>query len=1200
MLLRKERGALSNIKLTPAQQDAVIARGGNVLVSAAAGSGKTAVLVQRIIEALTDEDKPVSIDRMLIVTFTRAATQEMRARIEQAINGLLKGDPYNSYLIRQKHLLYSARISTIDSFCTEFVRRYFYKLDIQRDFSIPDAGEENILINKALDNTLEFFYKQNDSEFLRLVSAVCSPGNDENLRKYILRIYSFLTAFPFPDSRMDEMLSLYEGGEKGFEATLYFEYIMKRARECLLYCMELNSSCYKYLEQDTVLEADKKEKIRAVLTDDFTTLNSINAEIMSGNWDGLYERLNAYKQKRFPVIRGVNDDRYKKLIKNTRNACKDEINGLKSIFISDIESINSETERIYPIIKALFNCVRSFICEFDALKTDKNLLTYSDIEQLTVRLLCDNKDGEISFSDIAREISEEFDLIMVDEFQDINDTQDLIFRAVSNGRDNLFVVGDVKQSIYGFRQAKPDIFIKYKNSYKPFDRDNPAYPARIILDKNFRSRKGVIEACNFVFSTLMSKEAGGIDYSDEEKLVCGAAYPESSPPNMELMLMDAGDINREEEEKKEAFEAERIADKIYKLMFEEKLRVSDGDTSRSLSFGDIAILLRSAKGGTRRAVTFANVLRQNGIPVISTEKNNFFEENEIKIMLNMLRIIDNPVQDIPLLSVMMSPLFGFTADDMARIRTDNRRMPVYNAVKLCAARDEKCRDFINFISKTRSLAATTSVDRLIGAVLRMTGFDSIVTAVGRAPSKNLYLLQEYARKYAGSGYRTLSSFINLIDKMSSGGTVISSADEPGTDNLNAVRIMSIHASKGLEFPVCFLCSSSTKFNLQDTSSDLLISNLGGVGIRYLDSIIKYDTIQRKAVSMMMADSQLCEEMRVLYVALTRARERLIISSVQQNPKSYLSGLESRITSYPLSPCIVKRSRSFSDWLFTAALIHPSCAELRSNIEPDFTNYDDNYRPWLVSIIKSAGESEPEIFSEPEYEPPAPPELNPEFVHKLRRRLSFVYKNKPLTTLPRKVSASGLSHKDNSVFDKLLKKPDFLTDKKPSGARRGTAFHSFMEHCDLARAGLNPKAEAQRLKNEGFLPDEDYELLDFNSINKFLNGALITRVINSGEYFREYTFTVRINASDYDPDIPEDFKDNKIIMQGAVDLAFVEDGEIVIADYKTDRVKEAGKLAQMYKKQLGLYKSALEETMNLKVKEMIIYSLYLNEEIEISV
>lgn len=1188
---------MSDLKLTPAQQDAVDARSGNVLVSAAAGSGKTAVLVQRIIKALTDKDNPVSIDRMLVVTFTRAATLEMRTRIEEAIDSLLKNDPYNKYLLTQKHLLYSAKISTIDSFCIEFVRRYFYKLGIQQDFSIPEEGEQNILINSAIDNTLEYFYQQNDKDFLNLVSSVCTHRGDDNLKKYILRIYYYLTALPFPEDYLDNILSFYDTGADGFAASPYFDYIMNYSRECLLYCLELVDTCQNYLSTDTILEADKIEKVRDVLLDDFKTLDNINAEIMSENWDGVFERLNNLKFKNFTRLTNIEDNIIEQ-IKSIRNTYKDEVKRLSSVFISDISEINSETDRIYPVIKALFACVKRFILEYDNLKEDKNFLTYSDIEHLTVKLLCDNSGDEISFSDISSEISAEFDLIMVDEFQDINDTQNLIFKAISNRRDNLFVVGDVKQSIYGFRQAKPEIFIDYKDSYTRYNRANPEYPAKIILDRNFRSRLGVIEACNFVFSTLMSRELGGIEYNDEEKLVCAATYPENNSPNMELMLIDTQGINKEEDEKKEAFEAARIAEKIQKLVLEEKLQVTDKEGKRDIEYGDIAILLRSAKGDTRRAVTFANTLGEYMIPVISEEKNNFFEENEIKVILNLLRVIDNPVQDIPLLSVLMSPMFGFTSDEMAEIRSAKRRVPLYLAVKEYGEQSEKCREFIAFISKMRSLAATISVDRLINVIFSETGFDAVYSALNNKPSKNLYLLREYAAKYAGSGYKTLTAFINFVDKMKENGTIINSGDEPGLDNLNAVRIMSVHASKGLEFPVCILASTSTQFNLQDTYSNLVIDSRGGVGLRYVDNLIKYDTVQRKAVSLMMADSQLSEEMRVLYVALTRARERLIITSAQQNPESYIAKLESKIPSYPISPYVLKRFNSFSDWLFTAALANPSCKGLRKFMEPDYTDFSEEYRPWSVSVVGVPSNEETDINSEPQQQEATTSKSNPEFISKFKARLSFEYKNKPLITLPQKVSASELSHKDNKIFNKLLRKPDFLDDKKTGGAQKGTAFHAFMEYCDFVKAQSDPQDEAERLVNNGFLQPEYYDLLNFNSIKEFLNSDLISRVLSSDEYFREYTFTVKINASDYDANITDEFKDYKIIMQGAVDLAFIEDGEVVIVDYKTDRVRDMEKLGAMYHKQVELYKTALEETMNLKVKEVIIYSVYNNKPIKI--
>ncbi len=1184
---------MNKVKWTQAQRDAISARGGDVLVSAAAGSGKTAVLVQRIIEAITDPVAPVSIDRMLIVTFTRAATFEMRQRLENALDELLRNDPYNKYLLNQKQLLYSASILTIDGFCSDFVKRYFYKLDIQRDFRVPDDGEKDILRGKALENTLGFFYSQSDSGFLDLVSAVCTLKSDDNLRKNIISLYNYTRAFPFPEVWLDEKLGYYDADGAPFTETPFYKYIMKFSEECLLYCLELCDNNFRYIELDTFLPEDKLDKIRDTIRDDHLSLDAVNSAVMERDWDRAYELLQSFKLKTFPRIVGAGDDRYKELILENRKTVKSEIEKAKALISCRLSDVRDQTDRMYRLVKALFDCVRRFESEYNAIKAEKNLLEFSDIEHLAIRLLCENKDGELVFSDISREISDGFDLIMVDEFQDINEAQSLLFRAISRDKGNLFVVGDVKQSIYGFRQAKPEIFIDYKNRYVRYDRENPAYPAKIILDKNFRSRLGITEACNFVFSTLMSPELGGLEYNDEERLVCGAEYRENGLPNMELTLIDGGEVNKEEDETKIELEARHVAERIWNLVYEEKMTVRDGDGERPVTFGDIAILLRSAKGDARRAVIFADALREYGIPVVSELKSNFFEQNEIKVVLNCLRIIDNPVQDIPLLSVMFSPMFGFNADELAEIRAEHRNMPLFNAIKLSSKANAKCAALIDFIDSSRSLAVTTTVDRLIGAVIRSTGFLSVTKAVSRSCADNLCLLQDYARRFSENGYKTLTAFVGYIDRLTERGTILNGSDSSSGEALNAVSVMSIHASKGLEFPVCFISSVSTQFNLADVRNDMVLDSIGGIGLRYREGLIKYDTIQRKAVSMMLRDSQISEEMRILYVALTRAKERLIITSTVPKPEEYIKKLEAKITSYPISPYVVRNAHSFSDWLFTCAVVNPS-TNLRKDIEPDFTNYKPTDKPWVVTIATRQSVEENERETRAVSEKPVVSAVDPRFMESFLKRVSFVYKNKPLETLPQKVSASELSHKDNNIFGKILRKPAFLDAKASSGAEAGTAFHTFMERCDLASARKDVLTEARGLREKGFLTERQFSLLDFDKLSAFLNGELIERILKSGKFAREYTFTVKINASDYDPEISKDFSDRKIIMQGAVDLVFEEDGELVVLDYKTDRVKEAQKLRELYQKQLDLYKKALEETTGKRVKETVLYSIYLNK------
>lgn len=1191
---------MANVDWTPAQRDAIKARGGSVLVSAAAGSGKTAVLVERIIQAITSRENPVSIDRMLIVTFTRAASAEMRTRIEKALDALLESDPYNPYLLNQKQLLYNAQISTIDGFCTSFVRQYFYKLNIQSDFRVGDDGELNTLRSKALDNTLEYFYQQNDKDFLSLVNAVCTYRNDNNLRDFITKTYDFLTSVPFMDSWLEKMLNLYN---IPFEDTPYCKYIYDYANECVDYCKELSETAFEYLEKDDILKPDDIEKLRTTLNDDLCIISEIDKQVKSRDWDDIYQAVENVGFNRFPTVSKGSDSAYKEIIKKIRADYMKEVKSLSDLFFVDRKTIGEQTAKLYPVINAFVNCVLKFRDEFIALKNAKNILDFSDIEMLTVELLCKKTDDGIELTDISEEISELFDCVMVDEFQDINEVQDLIFRAICRDRDNIFVVGDVKQSIYAFRQAKPDIFIGYKNKYNTYDSNSDNYPAKIILDRNFRSRKGVTDACNFVFSTLMSAQVGGIDYEGGEALEYGSDYPDKDRPAMEFMMVDTSDLDKEHNEDSLLREARAVAAKINNLICEEKVLITSKGELRPLEYGDIAILIRSPKSDLR-AVTFVNTLIEHLIPATSQEKNSFFDLSEIKVMLNMLRVIDNPLQDIPVLSVLMSPMFGFTADDMAEIRTENPGKSIYLAVKSYVSKNAKCKEFIEFVDRIRTLSVTTTVDKLIGVIMQTLSYDAVVMAIKNEQAKNLYLLQQYARDLAKNGYITLSSFISYMDRLRSRGEDLNSCDDSGAENTNTVKVMSIHASKGLEFPVCFVCCTSTKFNLTDINNALVIDADNGLGLRVKDKLFKYETVQRKALSLMMKDSFISEEMRVLYVAMTRAKERLIITASIEKIDDKIQSIETRLTSYPISPYVVKSFNSFADWILVCCLAHPSCDELRTNIGADISKYPDgSYIPWKVtrvtknSILDFKKEDNEGLLGT---KPAKSDVLKPgeEFVRTFNERINYIYPNSTLTTLPQKVSASELAHKDNRIFNKILRKPQFVSDKKTSGAEKGTAFHAFMERCDIKNAINDSKKEAERLYEAGFLTENQLELIDYKMLDNFLNSELVERVLKSEEYHREYRFTVKINATDYDSNIPAEFSESKIIMQGAVDLAFEENGEVVIVDYKTDRVKDISKLSEMYSKQVELYKKALEETMERRVKEIIIYSVHLGEQIKI--
>ncbi len=1201
---------MSSVKWTENQQNAITAQGGSVLVSAAAGSGKTAVLVQRIIDTITHKENPVSIDRMLIVTFTRAASQEMRTRIDEALNKLLKEDPYNSYLIRQKQLLYNARISTIDGFCTDFVRQYFYKLNIQKDFRIADEKELVLLRNKALDNTLDFFYNENSQDFIQLVNSVCTYRDDKNLRENILNIYRFLVTIPFMDSWIEKAVNIYNVEKTPVSTSPYIKNILNNIKESMSFSKSLIENAKTLIEKDTYLNEKHLDKFRQMFIADTKIVDTIYKYADQGDWDSIYN--SDFSFSRFPTIKNSSEDTIKETVSEIRKTYKSEINKAYDLVYRDIQDIENETIKLYPIIKALFNCVKKYHQEFSALKRDKNIADFSDIENFMIQLLCKETENKVEYTHTAKEISSMFDCIMVDEFQDINEVQNLLFKALSKDESNLFMVGDVKQSIYGFRQAKPEIFIDYKNKYNLYSKDDENYPAKIILDKNFRSRKGVLDACNFVFENIMSKDVGGIVYNDEEKLFCGAEYPKTDTPQMEVNLIDISDIDRENNETKDIIEAQQTGFRILYMLYKEKTTVTVKGETRPANFGDVAILLRTAKGEGKKAITFVNCLNSMGIPAVASEKNSFFDIFEIKIMLNLLRVVDNPIQDIPVLSVLMSPMFGFTADDMARIRAEYRNIPIYNGVLKDSKVNKKSADFIYFISKLRKISVTTTVDRLIGIILQLTSFDSVVMAINNNPAQNLSMLQEYARTFGANGYKNLSSFVSFIDKIQERGLDLDAGESSDNIDANVVKVMSIHSSKGLEFPICFICGTGTGFNTKDTSKDLVLESENGVGIRYKEDYLKFDTIQRKSAALTLNNTFISEEMRILYVAMTRAKERLIITTAQAKPYDYLVSVSNKITGNKITPYAVKNCKSMSDWIVACSLLHPSCEDLRNSINCQIDTKEDNtLTPWSFNIITRNSETEDiEIMGGETVDYNSVEEINNqeqtaeilsedvEFIDQVKAKINFKYINQALTTLPQKVSASDLAHRDNDVFSKVLRTPEFITEKSTKGTDRGTAFHSFMEHCDFAKARKDVVSEAKNLVSRGFLTEQQLELLDTEKISDFLSTKLFTRIINSKEYFREYKFTVKINGEEYDSNIDNSVKEQKIIMQGAVDLAFVEDNQLVIVDYKTDRVKDINILEHMYSKQLDLYKSAMEQCTELKVKEMYIYSFNLNETLKL--
>lgn len=1169
---------------TEQQYNAIYATDGSVLVSAAAGSGKTAVLVERVIKLITREENPIDVDRLLIVTFTRAAAAEMRQRLSSAINSLLENDPYNARLLRQKQLLYNASISTIDSFCGDLVREYFHTLDIARDFRIADEGELKVLRKTALDTTLEVFYKQHDEVFYSLINNISTKNSDEKVRKMVLKISDFLSTQPFPELWLDNMLDNYK--PQNISDTIWGKIVLEYSLSALEHAIILSENSIIIAKSDDKLF----ESVKPCLDDDILKLNDLLKIVSEENFDDAQLNFSKLKFSRLATPKGYGDNPLKESISANRKEIKDIVDKLKKYFYYDNSLFGSEIKLLQLYIGKLFDVVREYISEFDKLKAKKNILSFSDIELLTVKLLAEpNEDGYYKTIQ-ADEISARYDAVMVDEFQDVNDVQDLIFRCVSKDESNLFVVGDVKQSIYGFRQAKPEIFINRKNAYNRFNRDNPDYPATIILDKNFRSRSEVCDAVNFIFSRLMSKGSAQMDYDEDEMLVNGAIYPDSSDCDFEITLIERTSF---EDVEPAQVEAQYIANKIHKMMGEGFL-VSEGANQRKATFGDFAILLRSP---SKTASIYVNTLINNGIPAFSENKENFFDVQEVKIMLNLLRIIDNPTLDIPMLSVMCSPIYSFTPDELAQIRANSRYTNLYTSVVNFAQHSKKASDFVNELNRLRKFAYTCGIDELIGRVYEETSFVAITSAVKGTgnSSANLNILREYARNYETNGYKTLTDFISFIDRLVENGTSLP-ASTTGEGDLNGVRVLSIHASKGLEYPVCFIADSAHQFNKTDLKEDVLIDSHTGVGIMIKENDCKTDTFTRLAVGLDIAKNEVAEELRVLYVALTRAREKLIVVSSLKDVEKQLTRLYQKLSyDNTIDSYTVTKAKSISDWILLCALTHPSLNNVRRQLDPEAKNiFYNNESEWVLNIIDSldVDDTVPSVDAEEIINSTS--SYLTDYAELLKRNLSFEYVNAQTMFLPQNVSASHLTHNDKSYFDTILNKPLFIKSDSVTAVERGTAHHRFLQHCNFVSARENIGSEIERLKSDGVLTDAQAESIDIPRILKLLKSQLFDRIIKSSQILREEQFFVKLSPSLLFDEFKDIETDKNVVVQGAVDLAFLEDGQLVIVDYKTDRVKEIEKLAELYAKQLEIYRYAMEQSTEIKVKECIICSVHLDE------
>lgn len=1179
------------VKWTTDQQHAIECCKGSVLVSAAAGSGKTTVLVERVIRRLTDEDNPCSAEDLLIVTFTRAATAQMREKIGAAILKRLSEDPTDRHLRRQYMLLPFAKICTIDSFCNDLVRENFHALGISPDYSLLDNETAVIMKNDVCEAMLERAYEEDsDGSFSGLSDMMSSGSSDEDFAKLIIKMYDISTAYPFPDLWLDSLIEEYS--QPDINKSCWGGIIKKYVCDMLDYCVSSSRDMMTAMESDPIVA----DAYGAAVQSDINMYAELRKKV-NRDWDEALEAFNTVKYMGLGRVPKGYESETKNAVMTARKKLKDLLKKVPNIMcVSSGEHAEDVRLMRGPVTK-LIELVKQFGREYSAEKDKMNSADFSDILHRALNLFAvsDGSGGYIK-TDLARELSSHYVEILVDEYQDINEAQDMIFKAISADENNLFTVGDVKQSIYRFRQAMPEIFLRRRGTTHSFE--SGEYPLGITLGSNFRSRVGVTSCVNYIFRQLMSTEAGELEYDDSEALNAAAKYPERDTPDCELhVVTDKG--NRADTLEAQARYVARYIDRTVR---EGKTLVTKGGALRPASYGDFCILLRTAKNVSS---VYANALSERGIPAFSPETGGFFEAAEISFILSLLRVLDNPVQDIPLAAVMLSPLFGFSAGELADIRASAKERleageaePLYRSVAASADEgDKKAAAFLKKIESLRRLSLTLSAGELVRRVCEETGFDAIVGAMpdGERRRLNVGLLCDYAEKYEAAGNLGLSGFIRFIDKVARTSGDLATAARP-SENADIVRIMTVHQSKGLEFPICILADMQHAFNERDNTESVLISSSVGLGMkrRTEDGISVYDTASRRAAVITSERMGRSEEMRVLYVALTRAKENLIMVTSVPNPEKGLAkvavecGIGERA-----NPFAVLRMNNFSDLVLMALMRHPAADELRklSGVDvPIFLPEKDRFK---LKVVVSDSES---FMTESANEQKIA--AKPVFFDEVCERLDYSDPRSVLSSVPAKRAASDGSERGINREYFASSRPAFMSSGGLTPAQRGTATHKFMQFSDYAAARADIESELARLVDVGFLSEEEGKAVNVSAAKRFFMSSLAERIFASDNVMREKKFAALFPAKFFYSELTGEAAEEKIVVQGIADCVFVEDGKLVIVDYKTDTGVDAEALLDRYSAQLGIYREALSQALGMPIKETLLYSFFMNSTVKV--
>lgn len=1271
------------MKFTPEQQRVIELHNSNILVSAAAGSGKTAVLVERIIRMICDGEHPADIDRLLIVTFTNAAAAEMRERIAAGITARLEADPGNEHIQKQSALLHNAQITTIDSFSLFLIRNHFNEIGLDPDFRVADEGEIKLLQQEVLAQLLEDAYAgqfvpEAPEQFHACVEYFCPGGRESVLEQHILNLSRYAGSFPWPEEWLEERKNDYAAGD--MEALVhsdYGQYLTERVNRTVEGCLE------KLQEVKRLCELPDGPYMYGELTD--AEIEQLERLTSCKDLEEQAAKVPAVTFARLPSKKDDSVDPAKReLAKAIRNSVKDTLSDLsESYFKTPLELAVEQGKACREPLRMLLDLVLEFDRRLLAAKQERHLIDFSDMEHYALQILLKREKVEESGgtgtdrtetkyrivpSDVAMEYRQYFQEILIDEYQDSNLVQEYLLSAISGeaeGHYNRFMVGDVKQSIYKFRLARPELFLEKYDIYQ-----ETGDLCRIDLAKNFRSRIQVVDAVNGVFSRIMSREIGGIAYDDKAALYPGAVYPAQEDPayGSELLLIRKPEKGEREEsgigeqhaegagvlvdyDNVRQLEALAIAARIKQLKGSLQVMEKSAGELRPVRYSDMVILLRTTSGWDEE---FKKILEQQGIPVYITSKTGYFGALEVQELLQFLRVLDNPRQDIPLFGVMQSVFGGFTQEEIAQIRSggeghSRKRMTLYEALKEVAQSgrtveegeeisagesageeaelSQKADTFLQRIGHYRDLTPFTSIRDLLQRILDDYDYLNYVTALpaGSKRRANVEMLLTKASAFEKTSYFGLFHFIRYMEQLEKYDVDYGEADTLD-ENADVVRIMSIHKSKGLEFPVVFVSGLSKRFNMQDANQSLIVDMDLGVAVDYVDSVrrIKNKTLRRTVLSAKMKEDNLAEELRVLYVALTRAREKLILTAVldKADEKWELAQMTGQERLTYLDFC---EAGSYMDFLLP---ILP-----QTGIAVKTLRTEDLAVEELREQLRMGDRREQlRLIACGETTLTGDPEENERKLMYLRERFAYQYPHPGLQKLYTKTTVSELkiaamAEKDEAAFHTFEEKevvpyiPGFRREQeKVSGAVRGNAFHRTMELLDFTylftesglftgcpnnyeeyRRGLDKNRLQNRL--EEFLQRETISLrlteeyakaVSLPKILNFLEQELAYRMWRAQEQgllYREQPFVLGIDAKRLDPDLPEG---EKVLIQGIIDVFFIEDGEIVLLDYKTDVIDSLEALWNRYNVQIQYYEEALTKLMQMPVKERILYSFYLEK------